>query len=206
MARTRVLVAGGLVLAVVVVVVGILLGSRGDSYVYASTVLDPAPGVVDIRLTEADGTPFVLSEADADLVVVYFGYTHCPDVCPTTMSDLSGALERLPEDRRDDVRVVMVTIDPERDTPQIMDTYVAYFHDSFVGLSGPPEDVHQLMEAWDIRVQRDDAGTAGGDYFLSHPADTYVVSPETLELVMAIPFGLSSRAAAEDLLHMLNRR
>jgi protein SCO1 len=203
MTRARVLIAGGLLGTLAVLAAGILL-RPGDSYAYVSTVFDPPTAAADIRLTEADGTPFVLSEATADLVVVYFGYTHCPDVCPTTMTDLHGALDRVPEDRRDDVQVVMVTIDPERDTPEIMGRYVAYFDDSFVGLSGPPVDLHKLMEAWDIRVQRDEAGTAGGDYFLSHPADTYVVDPQGLQLVMAIPFGLSAEATAEDLLHILD--
>jgi cytochrome oxidase Cu insertion factor (SCO1/SenC/PrrC family) len=101
------------------------------------------------------------------------------------------------------VQVVMVTIDPERDTPEVMSTYVRYFDDGFVGLGGPPAEVHALLDAWGVSVQREGSNNASGDYYLSHPADVYVVDPAARQTVLEVPFGLPSEVIAEDLMHLL---
>jgi len=106
------------------------------------------------------------------VVVLFFGYTHCPDVCPTTMDDLSKALKLLGQ-RRSEVQVLFVTLDPERDTQQVLAKYVPYFDDSFIGLYGDAATTARV--AADFKVfYRKQASPGGSGYTLDHSAGMYV--------------------------------
>jgi len=182
-------------------IVGLQLLEQEEPHEFASVVLAEPNTLPDIHLVTGNGEHFALSEASSDLVLVYFGYTHCPDVCPLTLFDLRAALEQLPENRRDDVAVVMVTVDPERDTPEVMERYVGHFDQSFLGLSGSPDEVHHVLESWGVHVERGEVSEEGW-YFMSHPAGVYVLdSQQRLRLV--IPPELEPALIADDLLHLL---
>lgn len=105
----------------------------------AGTRLENPPSVADVELQNAAGEAVRLGEFDGEMQLLFFGYTRCPDVCPLTLSRLAG-LYRAGADPAD-VRVVMVTVDPQYDTPEIVQRYVEAFHLSFVGLSGGVEQV-----------------------------------------------------------------
>lgn len=126
---------------------GVLLRPAAEP---AGTQLQNAPTVADVELVGATGEPVVLGEFDGQMQLLFFGYTRCPDVCPTTMARLADLYRSIGEP--DDVRVVMVTVDPAHDTPQMVQRYAAGFHPSFLGLSGSVEQVTAAARRFYIGV------------------------------------------------------
>lgn len=113
---------------------------------FSGTLLDPPNGPPVQTLTDTEGRSYSLADQPADEVtVLFFGYTHCPDVCPTTMADLVSARQQLPEHLQERVTVVFVSEDPERDTPADVRRWVDRFHPSFVGLMGGNKTTEQML-------------------------------------------------------------
>jgi protein SCO1/2 len=127
----------------------------------------PAPPLV---LTDQDGHPFDLASLRGAPVLVFFGYTHCPDVCPTTLADVRDAVTRSPVA----VRVVFVTIDPARDDAAAMKRYLSFYEARFIGLTGTPAEIRRAADAWGVQYARMDNGSANG-YAMAHTADTFLV-------------------------------
>ena len=130
------------------------------------------------------GGPFTLVDGDGRMVtnrdfegrwmLIYFGYTHCPDACPTALADMAGALDLLPPAQRRAVALLFITIDPERDTPAVMKDYVANFGAPIVALSGSPEQVAAAAKAY--RVYFAKHPTPEG-YDMDHSSVIYVMNP-----------------------------
>ena len=126
------------------------------------------------------GGPFQLETADGKTVtdadmkgtpfLVYFGYTHCPDVCPTTLAQISDVLAKMPDKP---IRVLFVTVDPERDTPALMADYVGSFDHRIVGLSGTKEEVTRVEKAYRVYARK--APTKDGDYTMDHSSIVYLM-------------------------------
>ena len=109
---------------------------------YKGTELGIPVGIPAVTLTDADGKPYDLKARNAGkITLVYFGYTHCPDVCPTTMADLAAATRLLPPDQKAKVSVVFVTTDPARDTGPVLKSWLGAFDPAFTGLTGTVEQV-----------------------------------------------------------------
>jgi protein SCO1 len=126
----------------------------------------------DFELTDHNGQPFRLESLRGKVALVFFGYTMCPDACPTTLSKLSAAYARLAPEERARVKAIYITIDPERDTPAVMKSYLAYFGVDAVGLSGTPEQVATVAHLFKAHYERSDAKTAGG-YLMSHTVSVF---------------------------------
>ena len=165
------------ILAVVLILaagalVGLLLrdGPKGA----AGTLLASAIGG-PFQLVDHNGKPF----GDADLKgkwhLVFFGYTHCPDTCPTTLNELALALDRLGK-ARGAVGIVLISVDPERDTPEVLKSYVASFDAPIAALTGTPDAVAQAAKAY--RVYYAKRPRADGGYDMDHSAVIYVMDPE----------------------------
>src|SRR4029077_20921149 len=107
----------------------------------------------DLQLTDFNGQARKLADFRGKAVVVFFGYTHCPDVCPTTMSELASAMKKLGAEA-DKVQVLFVTVDPERDTPEILKQYVTAFDPHFLGLRGTPEQTAQAAKDFKVLIQK----------------------------------------------------
>jgi protein SCO1 len=150
----------------------------------------PAPA---IELTDQDGRPFSLASLRGAPVLVFFGYTHCPDVCPATVGTVGLAMDAYGPD----VRAVYVTVDPERDTTEWLAEYVRYLPAGFVAVTGKPADIRATADAWGVRYARVETGVAG-EYSMSHTADVYLVDPSGL-LRAHFPFGTSSETMAATL-------
>ncbi len=163
--------AGCLVLAT-----GLLLffGYRDNPRGIAGTMLSSAIGG-PFHLVDQNGRPFTEADLKGKWHLVFFGYTHCPDVCPTTLNELSLALERLGE-KRDQVGIVMITVDPERDTPDVLKSYIASFDAPVTALSGTREQVAEAAKAY--RAYSAKRPSAGGNYELDHSAVIYVMDPQ----------------------------
>ncbi|MET9835817.1 SCO family protein [Streptomyces sp. NPDC006385] len=129
------------------------LSAASDSP-YRGTAMNPGFAKPDLVLTDTTDKPFDLQKQTAGkTTLVFFGYTNCPDVCPTTMSDISAALAKQPQTVRDNVQVVFVTTDPERDTPESLGTWLKSFGPNFTGLSGDLTKVKKAALSVGISVE-----------------------------------------------------
>ena len=104
--------------------------------------------------------------------LVYFGYTHCPEVCPTTLFEMAGLLKTLGDEGKD-LRVFFISVDPERDTPEVMKGYTTAFTDRITGITGKPEDVEKLVKSWRIYAKK--VPTENGDYTMDHTASVMLL-------------------------------
>jgi protein SCO1 len=169
-------------------------------YEYHGLVLQSPKPAADFTLAAAGDQAVSLSDYRGKLVVLYFGYTFCPDVCPTTLAEITKAVEKLGK-KADDVQVIMVTVDPERDTPERLAEYMAFFNSSFVGLSGTPEQIAAAATPFGIYYQKHE-GTAATGYLVDHTATTSVLDREG-RVKLVWPFGTDGDAMAADLAQML---
>ncbi|MBI1809050.1 MAG: SCO family protein [Gemmatimonadetes bacterium] len=155
----------------------------------------PAEQAPALHLVDADGRPFDLAGERGRVVLVYFGYTHCPDICPQTLSDWAKARATL-GDRADRVRFVFVSVDPERDTPAVSRAYARQFHPSFVGLTATAADLEALKPAWHFAVEKEETGSKAG-YGISHPGQTYVIDAAGLVRELLTPDMHAATIAAD---------
>ncbi|MCU0626376.1 MAG: SCO family protein [Gemmatimonadaceae bacterium] len=143
---------------------------------FRGVVLEPPEPAPALALADSNGTVLDLAGERGKVVLVFFGYTHCPDICPTTLADWRKAKGLLGDEARA-VRWLFVTVDPERDTPQLAHRYAARFDRDFRGLSGTPDQVRAAMAAWKIGSVRDAGGT-DSSYTVSHPSVVFVLDRE----------------------------
>jgi protein SCO1 len=140
----------------------------------AGTLLASAIGG-PFRLVDQDGKTVTDADLKGKWSLVYFGYTHCPDACPTALNDIAIALDELGS-KRSAVRPVFITVDPERDTPEVLKAYVTAFDAAILALTGTPEDVAEAAKGY--RVYYAKHPEAGGDYSMDHSSVIYVMDPE----------------------------
>ena len=150
----------------------------------------------DFALPDTEGKVRTLQDFRGKAVVVFFGYTQCPDVCPTTMAEIAQARKLLGADG-DKVQAVFVTVDPERDTPQVLKAYMANFDPSFVALRGSPEQIATLAKDFKVFYKKVD-GKTPGSYTMDHSAASYVYDPQG-RLRLYTRYGSGAQALADDL-------
>lgn len=127
----------------------------------------------ELSLTDHTGKPRTLAEFRGKIVVVFFGYTRCPDVCPTTLSEMKMILDKLGEDRKK-IQVLFVTIDPERDTPELLARYVPAFDPSFLGLYGDEASTIKAAKEFKVFFQKV-PGKTPDSYTMDHTAASYII-------------------------------
>lgn len=149
----------------------------------------------DIDLVDHEGRPRHLSDFKGKLVALFFGYTHCPDVCPTTMAELAKALKLL-EPRGKDVQVLFVTLDPERDTAEVLKRYVPSFDASFLGLRGDEAATKKVAQDFKIFFARQESNSKSG-YTIDHSAGVYVFDRKG-DLRLYLNHGQSAKDIAHD--------
>ena len=110
----------------------------------------PAKVAYDFHLIDQNGNPFHLSQLHGKVALLYFGYTHCPDVCPTTLTDFANIYRALPEKDRSKVQILFISVDPERDHPEMLKEYVTYFDRSFVGLTGSADQIKEAATPYGV--------------------------------------------------------
>lgn len=154
----------------------------------------------DFELTDPQGRLRRLADFRGKAVVVFFGYTQCPDVCPTTLAALADAMKQLGPDA-DRVQVLFVTVDPERDTPALLEQYVPAFDKRFLGLSGDADAIARTAKEFKIIYQKV-PGSSPGTYTMDHSAGTYVFDPQG-RLRLYVSNGQGSDVFAHDLRELL---
>ena len=169
---------------------------------YAGTPLNDQPAP-DFRLTDQSGKPFRLHDQTGNEVVLFFGYTHCPDVCPTTLATIAQAYRHLSTSDRARVRVVFVTVDPTRDTPSILKRYVHLFDPSFVGLTGTKSALETVERAYHVWAQQlPNTGSSAG-YLVAHSSNVYLIDAQGRERVLH-DWNDSRSAIASDMRKVLS--
>jgi protein SCO1/2 len=154
----------------------------------------------DFSLTDHAGKPRTLADFRGKVVVLFFGYTQCPDVCPTTLSTLAEAMRRLgPGAAR--VQVLFVTVDPERDTAELLSHYVTAFDPSFLGLRGDADATARTAKEFKILYQKQ-PGRTPGTYTMDHSAGTFVFDPEG-RLRLYVGHGQDADFLAHDIRELL---
>lgn len=194
--RTALIVSVAVGFVLIVVLVTVLL----RPYQFNGLVLQSPKPAADFTLKAAGDKPVSLSDYRDKLVVLYFGYTFCPDVCPTTLAEITKAMQKLGK-KAEDVQVLMVTVDPERDTPERLAEYMAYFDPGFTGLSGTPEQIAAAAAPFGIYYQKQE-GTAATGYVVDHTATISVLDRQG-RVKLVWPFGTDGDAMAADLAHLL---
>lgn len=125
-------------------------------------------------LVDQDGKPFTSDELKGKPTLIYFGFTYCPDVCPTSLLLMEAALEQLGPDAAKKVNVVFITIDPERDTPELLKGYVPNFGPTFIGLTGAPQQIADVARAYRVYYQKVPSKD-GGPYLMDHSSIIYLL-------------------------------
>ncbi len=183
---------------ILLLLIGLMLAACAHQFSgVAPNPINPAP---DFALTDERGQPFKLSELRGKWILLAYGYTHCPDVCPLTLSNLRD-VKKAVDANGNRVQVVFVTIDPERDTPDVMQRYVGHFDQlfsqKFKGLSGTPEEIAAAAKQYHVKYEKKETGSADG-YSMGHTAEVYLIDPQ-FNWRMTFPFGIKAEEMAADL-------
>ncbi len=190
-----------LVLAGAVLSAGWWFAGRGEGHRTLLGQLAERPVGGDFTLQSAAG-PISLGDFRGKVVLLYFGYTHCPDVCPVSMAAGSQALNKLTPEERARTRLLFVSVDPERDTPAKLKEYTAYFHAEMIGASGSPEQVAAVARAYGASYVKQ-AARPDGSYAVDHSAQTYLIAPDG-RLAGEIEYGANAAKVVDAVRKLLS--
>ncbi len=175
-------------LAVVLIATVIAIYFNRQEVTFNGAVISPAHGAPEITLTDSRGDTINLSDFRGKVVLIYFGYTNCPEECPTTLATLRQVRADL-GDAAADVQVLLVTTDPRRDTPERLSEYLSAFDPAFIGLTGSGSDLEEVYGDYGVTVME------GGE---THSTRVYVVDREG-NLVLTLPYGMTPDEILHDL-------
>lgn len=184
----------------VLLVVGLLAACSGPSHAFAGTVYDPPQQAPDIPLRTTKGSPFELDSLRGKVVLLFFGYTSCPDVCPATLAEMKRLFEALEGDT-DRVVFGLISVDPERDTPDAVRVYLDRFHPAFIGLVGSTEEIAQVSDQYGVYFEREKSDDPT-DYLVTHTARVFLIDPDGM-LRTNYSFGTTAEAFEDDIRYLL---
>jgi protein SCO1 len=188
------IVAGFLIGALAGAAVLLITTPQGGQPVQSSgTALVGGP----FSLVGADGKPVTDRDFRGRYMLIFFGFTHCPDICPAELQVIAQALEQL-GDKAKNVVPIFITLDPERDTPEAMGNYLKSFGPNFVGLTGSPEAIAAAAKAYRVSYAKVEDKESAADYGVDHSALVYLMDPEG-RYVTHFSYGLSAEQMAEKL-------
>jgi protein SCO1/2 len=156
----------------------------------------------ELALTAHDGKPRTLAEFRGKIVVLFFGFTHCPDICPTTLADMAGVMKALGPDA-ERVQMLFVTVDPERDTREVLAKYVSAFDPRFLGMYGDAAATLRAAKEFKVFYQKR-AGATPQTYTVDHSAQSFVIDPEG-RLRLLVKHDRIAEDLADDLRTLLAR-
>jgi protein SCO1/2 len=192
MERKFIWLALGILVILAVVTLALVL-TQGPSY--RGVLYEPPVPAYDFSLAAANGETIALHDFLGQVVLLYFGYTSCPDVCPTTLAEFRLVHSGLGVDS-ERLQVIFVTVDPERDTPERIQNYLGAFDPSFTGLSGDPPALEVVWQAYGVFREVDETTVTAAGYLVTHSTRSYLVDPEG-RLFLSYSYG----TPAEDILH-----
>jgi protein SCO1 len=186
-------------------VIGLILILTGwkvfaQPYTYQGSLIDPPAPVADFTLTDQKGQPFKLSDEKGKVVLIYFGYTNCPDECPTTMALFKQVKDELGS-QADQARFMLITVDPERDTTKTLGTYLANFDPTFIGLSGSQPELAPVWKEFGVSVAKGPIDKVG-NYAMEHSNFVYVIDKDG-NLRLTYAYGVEKDAILSDVRHLI---
>lgn len=167
---------GGGILLIIGVVAALAFTFATPPSFRGTLYAEPFPPAADFTLTKADGSQFRLSDQRGRIVLLFFGYTSCPDFCPTTLAEMSLVMNAL-GDKAQNVQVVFVSVDPARDTPEKIQTYAEKFNPAFLGLSGSQAELEPVWRGYSIFREEVESDSAMGT-IVNHTVRLYLVDAQ----------------------------
>ena len=195
---------GLLLLAVLAIVVagGVFWGTnRPEPYQFKGGEISPAAIAPPLDLTDQDGNPFTLAQQKDKVSLIYFGYTTCPDLCPTTLNDFAIVKDELGEEAAK-ADFILVTFDPERDTETRLKEYLNFFDPDFIGLYGNDVQTQQFLQDYGVTIKRVEYPNSSTGYLIDHTALIYVVDKEG-RLRLTYPYGTDPLMIVEDVNYLV---
>lgn len=171
-----------------------------NDYTYQGSLIDPPVQASDFALNDQEGRLFRLSEQRGRVVLMAFGYTNCPDVCPTTLAQFKLLKSALGADA-EAVRFVFITVDPERDTRERLAAYINSFDPTFIGLSGSREELESVWQNYFVYQQKRETGSAAG-YLVDHTSRIYAIDKDG-NLRLTYPFDIEREFLLNDVRHLV---
>ncbi len=168
---------------------------------HAAQPLASVPAGGDFVLRSAGG-PVALKDMRGKVVLLYFGYTFCPDICPTSLAVVAQALSGLSADELGQVEAIFVSVDPERDTVEKLKDYAAYFHPKIVGVTGTGDELAALARDYGASYRKQEVGSQGG-YVVDHSSFTYLIDRRG-GLAGSLPHGTAAPRVVEEIRRLLN--
>jgi protein SCO1 len=189
-----------LVQVAVIATVALGVTACADKPSFRNTDITGAEFAREFSLTDHNGTRRTLADFKGKAVVVFFGFTQCPDVCPTTMAEMSEVTQQLGEEGKH-LQVLFITVDPERDTAALLKQYVPAFNANFLGLTGTVEEVTKVAKEFKVFFQKQPTKTPGG-YTMDHTANSYVFDAQG-KVRLVVKHGLGAAPLVQDLKQLL---
>ena len=168
-----------LLVAILLLLTACSSADSGKNYVnqLEGAVIDPPRVLDDFTMMSTTGEEFTLSEHQGEVILIYFGYRACPDFCPTTFAELKRVYSELGEPA-DKLKIVFVTIDPERDTLDILKLYTNAFHEDFIGLRAEGEPLENLIGQFGVVAEKRVVGESALAYLYDHTATLFLINPQ----------------------------
>ncbi|MFC4209402.1 SCO family protein [Vreelandella malpeensis] len=153
----------------------LLVGCADEEF--RTTDIEEIMPSLEFALTDGDGEPARAEDYRGKTTLVYFGYTQCPDVCPLTLARFASIFNELSEAERDDVQMLLISVDPERDTPEVLKRYTGAFGPEFTGLTGDKEEIDALTNRYRIAYSFEEPNERG-DYIVNHSSAVFAFNAE----------------------------
>jgi protein SCO1/2 len=192
----------GLVAILLLAIAGLVVWRMRPPELHGVVLQSPSR-VSDFTLTSSTGDPISLSDLRGKHVMLYFGYTFCPDVCPTTLADLRMMAQELGEEQMKEVQVVMISVDPERDSPERLAQYMSFFDPSFMGMTGPLDEIDAAATQFGVYYEHNKVDGAS-EYLVDHTSTVTLIDADGY-VRMVFPYGTPGEDMAADLRYMMRR-
>ncbi len=185
-----------------IILLGLSACLPGESYEFRGGVLEPAKAAPPLDLTDQFGQPFSLTTAAPKVRLIYFGYTICPDFCPTTLTDFMTVKKEL-GDEADRVEFLLVSVDPERDSAARLKEYLAFFDPAFVGLRGDTAQTEAIARGYGVFAQKVEQPDSATGYLVDHTSLIYVLDEEG-NLRLTFGYGSDPADITADVRHLID--
>ena len=178
--------------------------ARAGEDAFESGVFEPPRVAPDFELDGSNGSPLVLKKLRGKVVVVAFGFTNCPRVCPVTMANLSEVFNKLGAAAASEVQVVFITVDPDRDTPERLREFLRFFNPSFLGATGKSAQLDSVRQAYGVIATKAPSENKKLGYEMHHSSSIFLIDREG-KLRSLVPFGSPSRIIVHDIQLLLKK-
>lgn len=199
-------ISGTLFVLIICLVVYVTIVDNRDENASTGTNTESVGQIInqtltDFSLTANDNNEISLSQLQGNHVLLAFGYTHCPDVCPATLLKFKRVKSLLGEDA-DQLQFVFISVDGERDTPEVLDRYMRRYDESFIGLSGHDDVLSQIQDEYGLFYERRENPNSRAGYLVDHTASKFLINPEG-ELIRIYSFAVTANEIASEIRQLL---